>query len=330
MNSDPRAQSLLDWLQQQTQNQISKFHLITEDASFRRYFRFSLNDTSYIGVDAPPETENTKLFVELAAALDVAGLNSPKVLASDFKNGFMWQNDLGNQQLAEQLRYDNANELYQNALALLPQFQQTEQHICSQLPSYDEGMISAEVNLFKQWFLQSHLSLEIDREFELIWQNTIAFLTTIFVAQPSTLIHRDFHSRNLMMQDCQSLAIIDFQGAVYGPVTYDPVSLLKDCYLRWPDNFVKQAAEQYRKQYYPDINVEQWQMWFDLTGLQRHLKAVGIFARLHHRDNKSGYLADIPRTMSYIFDVCQQYPELTPLYYWLQQHLLTMFEGSHQ
>ena len=322
MMSQRHAQ-LQQWAQQTEQNSDLTLELISGDASFRKYYRAA----NRIWVDAPPATEKNREFIANSAALLNAGITAPLVLQYEMENGFLCVSDLGDRSLLSCLSDSSVTAWYTKALQLLPQLTQVQ----LDLPVFDAEFMTRENAIFPEWLLEKHLQLELSAEEKTLLAETFALLTENNLQQPQVVMHRDFHSRNLMVSEAGSLAVIDFQDMVLGPLTYDAVSLLKDCYCRWPDPVIAQGAE-YAWQLYVDTGVlsagtslPQFMQWLDLTGMQRHLKAAGIFARLHHRDGKSGYLKDIPRTLSYVSDVAAQYPQLAAFSGWLQQRVLPAF-----
>ncbi|MDT0603149.1 aminoglycoside phosphotransferase family protein [Thalassotalea castellviae] len=280
------------------------------DAGFRRYFRFQKDEQSFIAVDSPVDKCNNSAFLSVQKQLTQVGVKVPEVLACDEQQGFMCLSDLGNCELSTVLTLDNMAIHYQQAILLLPKIASIPQQ---NLPVYDKAFVQLELDIFSKWLLHKHLDIQLTHEQEIQLQTCFDFLISNALEQPQVVMHRDFHSRNLMLVD-NELAVIDFQDAVIGPITYDVVSLLRDCYVKWPreqimpllDYFVGRMSSQFSLQH---INAQQWQQWFDLMGLQRHIKASGIFARLYHRDDKPSYLSDIPLTLSYIVDISAQYPE---------------------
>ncbi|MCH8493334.1 MAG: phosphotransferase [Idiomarina sp.] len=298
-----------------------KIATLAGDASFRRYFRVILTtkvrSVTYVLVDAPPP-ESLEPFVSIALAYSEAGVRVPKVLASNAKLGAMLQEDFGDQLFfaaAEQSA--NALELYDAAIQSLPAIMQVKAHRQGTLPLYDRALLERENSLFRDWLLSTHLQLSLSSTEERVWQNFSEALIQNALLQPQVGVHRDYHSRNLMVLGAseEALGVIDFQDAVVGPITYDVVSLLRDCYRVLPAeqlHALRNTAYQLclQEQLLPaSISAEQWQRWFDLMGLQRHTKAAGIFARLYHRDGKAGYLADIPTTVAYLQNVAGQYAE---------------------
>lgn len=287
------------------------------DASFRRYFRITDAEKTFIVMDAPPEKEDCTPFVNIAKLLLDYGLNTPKVLHQDLEQGFLLLSDLGDTVFLSKLNNNTVDEMYLSAMQALLQMQK---NTTPNLPLYDETLLRSELNLFPEWYLSKQLNISISDEQEKVLHQTFDILIENALEQPQVCVHRDFHSRNLMVNenDAAFPGIIDFQDAVVGAVTYDLVSLLKDCYIDWP----REKVEGWVKYFYKEtkalgivsnINFETFLRWFDLMGLQRHLKVAGIFSRLKKRDGKTGYLKDIPRTMDYVLDVVKRYPEFKPL-----------------
>jgi aminoglycoside/choline kinase family phosphotransferase len=310
---DARHDALCDFIATHLGTAAGAPEPASSDASFRRYWRVRDGAGTQIIMDAPPEKEDCSAFVDIAARLQGAGLRVPAVHAWDREQGFLWLDDMGTQTVLQVLDSANVEAIYAAALDSLLQMQLRVDS--TGLPRYDENRLRDEMELLPRWFLQQHLAVELDcHDYDRLEQ---AFLVLIHNArvQPQVFVHRDFHSRNLMHGTPP--ALLDFQDAVIGPITYDLVSLLKDCYVRWPPDQVAAWAEGYRQQLaqagvvVPDAR--RWQRWFDLMGLQRHLKVLGIFARLWHRDGKEGYLADLPRVLQYALEVCERYLELQQL-----------------
>ena len=293
----------------------------SDDASFRRYFR-SDGDPSFIFVDAPPEQEDSRKFVSIDEMIRGVGLNSPQILERDFDNGFLMMEDLGNTLYQDRVNMGDALEierLYRDAFDALARMQQ----IKAELPRYNEVKLLEEMSLFPEWFLQGQLKIKdfaeagLENIFELMLGNT--------VEQPQVFVHRDYHCRNLMVTARGNPGIIDFQDAVLGPVTYDLVSLLKDCYHQFPLSQIREWVEQYRQRLLADgrlgvaVNESEFFRWFELMGFQRHLKCAGIFSRLNMRDSKPGYLSDIPLVIDYMVEVGERYQELAPFCGWLRE-----------
>lgn len=274
----------------------------SEDASFRRYLRLEVDGESLIVMDAPPELEPCDPFVTVAGMLREAGLSAPEVKQWERERGFLLLSDFGSRDYLSQLNEDNVAALYGDALDALLAMQTRIDP--AGLPPYDDALLYREMGLFHDWFLGELLGIELDPAQQQVWQAAMRGLADNSHAQPQVFVHRDYHSRNLMRLEQDNPGILDFQDAVRGPVTYDLVSLLRDCYIAWPAGQVRQFAAGYHGAAHEaglvDADAEQFLRWFDLTGIQRHLKAIGIFSRLKIRDGKSRYLKDIPRTYGYL------------------------------
>jgi aminoglycoside/choline kinase family phosphotransferase len=277
----------------------------SEDASFRSYLRLETDAESLIIMDAPPDREPCDQFIAVAHKLRNAGLNAPEIIAQNPSEGFLVLTDFGGRDYLSQLGPDSEASLYGDALAALLLMQTRID--AADLPPYDATLLNREMDLFHDWFLGKLLGISLDQEQQSIWQSIKQSLIENALAQPQVFVHRDYHSRNLMKLEAHNPGILDFQDAVKGPVTYDLVSLLRDCYIDWPQTRVEQLALDYyeiaRGNDLIDVEVVQFMRWFNLMGIQRHLKAIGIFSRLKIRDGKAGYLNDIPRTLEYVRQV---------------------------
>jgi len=309
------------------------------DASFRRYFRvtgsavanrFDGAGESLIVMDAPPDKEDSRPFVVISKLLTDAGLNVPQVFAKDLAQGFLLLSDLGTQAYLDVLSEHTVEPLYTDALDALFKMQRNASHYVAELPVYDEALLLNEMTLFVDWYCQQYRGWTFSGEQRDRLDRVFQQLCEVALAQPQVFVHRDYHSRNLMVTERHNgygkLGILDFQDAVLGPVTYDLVSLLRDCYIDWPRSRVEQWALNYLYRaadagLLPPATDAAYLRWFDWMGVQRHLKATGIFARLHLRDNKPGYLADIPRTLAYVKDVSARYPELRDLHALLDEQV---------
>lgn len=313
-----RRAALEQWLKDACQLTDYTVTVASGDASFRRYFRINLpHGATRIAMDAPPDKEDCAPFVAIAAQFAEAGLHVPEVIAQDLTQGFLLLEDLGSTHYLDVLGESNADRLYGDAMGALVSLQACGPH--AGLPAYDTAMLEREMALFDDWLLGTHLGLALDAGEHAMLAQSVALLRDNALAQPQVAVHRDYHSRNLLVPPGgQSPGVIDFQDAVIGPVTYDLVSLLKDCYIAWPRVQVDAWAMAYfqlavQSGVLRSEHEDAFLRWFDLMGAQRHLKAAGIFARLNHRDGKSGYLKDIPRTLGYIVALADRYPELAGL-----------------
>jgi aminoglycoside/choline kinase family phosphotransferase len=287
----------------------------SSDASFRRYFRWQSAERTLIVMDAPPPQENCEPFVKVAQLLAQAQINVPQILAADIEHGFLLLNDLGQQTYLDVIHSDNAEQLFKQAVDALLALQQLP--LDQPLPSYDEALLRREVELFPQWYVQRHLGCEFDAQQQAQWQRITKLLIDSALAQPKVLVHRDFMPRNLMLSS-PNPGVLDFQDAVYGPVTYDITCLYKDAFLSWPEAGVQRWLGQYWQQARSagipvQGELEAFLRASDLMGVQRHLKVIGIFARICHRDGKPRYLADVPRFFAYIEAVVARRPELAEL-----------------
>jgi aminoglycoside/choline kinase family phosphotransferase len=309
MKTDDRLAALTAWVTQIEGFEDARPVPASEDASFRRYFRV-VGDASYIVMDAPPPMEDTGPFVKIAGYLAAMSLNAPRILERDADNGFLLMSDLGSTQYLAVLDAEpaRAGQLYADAVDALAVMQQSGARFQSALPPYDEEMMRFELSIFRDWLCGTHLGLDFSADDEREWQRTCDVLVDELLEQPRVFVHRDYHSRNLMLTDENNPGILDFQDAVEGPRSYDLVSLLKDCYIAWPDAFVQANVERFVER--AGINdAERFRRDFDVAGALRHLKAAGIFARLFHRDGKPGYLRDIPRTIDYVARLRSAYGE---------------------
>ncbi|MGL6477258.1 aminoglycoside phosphotransferase family protein [Aeromonas hydrophila] len=323
-----RDSLLLHWARRISGDASLQLTLISGDASFRRYHRGG----GLIWVDANPKTEKNHEFVRNASALHAGGLLAPEVRAVDYEQGLLAVTDMGDTQLIGCLNADNVLAWYGKAIALLPRLGAVE----LDLEPFDSAFMARENSIFPEWLLGHHLQLTLSDEEQQLLDETFACLTENNLAQPQGVMHRDFHSRNLMVCGGETpadsrLAVIDFQDMVIGPLSYDLVSLLKDCYVRWPDAVIEQGMRLgfdtlQQANLLGELDYAAFRRAADLTGMQRHLKAAGIFTRLYHRDGKAGYLKDIPRTLGYVVDVCRShgasYPVLARFGQWLAQVVL--------
>ncbi|MBL1292914.1 MAG: phosphotransferase [Thiotrichales bacterium] len=315
-----------DWLRNDLQLVISRIVPASADASFRRYFRIVVDGNTFIVMDSPPDKEDCLPFVEIAEALYGMGLNVPRIEQKNLDDGFLLLSDLGEHSYLSLLSQETADQLYRDAIDALIKMQCATKDNVLPLPLYDRSLLLDEMALFRDWLLGRHLGLSLDEEDESMLESVFELLVDNVLTQPQVLVHRDYHSRNLMV--CGSNpGILDFQDAVIGPISYDLVSLLRDCYVAWPQAQQKQWVDYYcdsaqQQGLLTQDQVQQFGRWFDLMGVQRHLKAAGIFARLYHRDGKDGYLADIPLTLNYICDVSKSYSELSGLAKLIQQRVL--------
>lgn len=287
----------------------------SSDASFRRYFRWQGAGRTLIVMDAPPPQEDCRPFVKVAGMLAAAGVHVPRILAADVERGFLLLDDLGRQTWLEVLTADNADALFEQALQALVAIQKLP--VDGQLPAYDDALLRRELQLFPDWYLQRHLGVELDAGQQALWRQVCDLLVGSALAQPRVLVHRDYMPRNLMLSS-PNPGVLDFQDAVHGPVSYDVTSLFKDAFLSWPEERVLGWLQRYWR-LAGEAGIElpadfaAFHRASDLMGVQRHLKVIGIFARICHRDGKPKYLADVPRFFAYIEAVLARRPELAAL-----------------
>ena len=282
------------------------------DASFRSYWRVQSAQRTWVVMDAPPPQEDIRPWLDIGTRLRGAGLHAPEVFASDAARGFVLMEDLGTRTYLPELSDANADVLYGDALdALLRMQRDVDAH---DLPVFDATRTIPEMELFGEWFLRRHLAFTPSCDQWDVIEHALRLIANAADEQPRRFMHRDYHSRNLLIATHDNPAIIDFQGAMHGPIAYDLASLLRDCYIAWPIERVHAWVEQYRQRLVAAqlINVDgaQFRRWFDLIGLQRHIKVLGIFCRLWYRDGKPGYLADLPLTLDYVLSVARRYPPL--------------------
>lgn len=324
-DQDVRLQHLKVWLDEQLATVFENegwgavppatLTAASSDASSRRYFRWEGEGRSFVVMDAPPPQENCKPFVDIADFLRTCLINVPKIYAQDLDRGFLLLNDLGNKTFLDVINSSNADELFKDAIEALLAFQQLP--MTEPLPSYDVALLRRELELFPEWYVRAHLGVDFNEQQQAVWQRVSTLLIDSALAQPKVLVHRDFMPRNLMLS-IPNPGVLDFQDAVYGPVTYDITCLFKDAFLSWPEERVRNWLQDYWKLALPlgipvQRDFEEFLRASDLMGVQRHLKVIGIFARICHRDGKPRYLADVPRFFSYIEAVLARRPELAEL-----------------
>jgi N-acetylmuramate 1-kinase len=316
--SDSRLADLTRWVFDDLGFAGSRIAPASADASFRRYFRVTRGQDTYIVMDAPPEKEDLEPFTNVARILLEIGLNVPMVLARESRRGFLLISDLGRRlYLDELVDLGAADRLYADALGALATMQTADHAMARKLPRYDHSLLMREMELMPEWFLRGHLRLQLSAAERGMLDALFETLAQSALAQPSVFVHRDYHSRNLLVTAEDNPGILDFQDAVQGPVTYDLASLLKDCYVAWPAARVRAWAAQYREQllarrFAAGASEAEFIRWFDLVGLQRHIKVLGIFARLFYRDGKVQYLGDLPRVLRYTKEAAGQYAETLP------------------
>ena len=313
-----RQQQLTAWLQSQFPDASFELAPASADASFRRYFRATFSDRTLIVMDAPPQHEDCRPFIHVARLFGAAGVHVPQVLAQDLEQGFLLLSDLGNTTYLQALSGGNANNartLYGAATDALIAIQLASRE--NELPPYDEPLLMREMRMFPEWYITKHLQTTLDEKQNATLENVFQRIVQNNLAQPRVYVHRDYHSRNLMASNPLP-GVLDFQDAVYGPITYDLASLLKDAYVSWEEERVIDWCVRYweraRKAGLPvPKDFPAFYRDFEWMGVQRHLKVAGIFARLYHRDGKERYLADLPLVLEYLQRACARYRELGPL-----------------
>jgi len=319
-----RLQALQDWAARQLGGESLDIAPASADASFRRYFRVTAKGRDYIVMDAPPAHEDCRPFIAVARLFADAGVNVPQVLAQDLDRGFLLLTDLGNTTYLSALdeaasKQDVARELYLASNDALIRIQQASRP--GVLPDYDRALLTRELMLFPEWYVAKHLGVAMKDEQKAVLETVFERLLANNLAQPQVYVHRDWHSRNLMVSD-PNPGILDFQDAVYGPITYDLASIYRDAYIQWDEeqqlDWVIRYWEKARAARLP-VREDFGEFWrdFEWMGAQRQIKVLGIFARLYHRDGKDGYLKDMPRVMHYLRKVCERYDELKPLLFLL-------------
>ena len=314
-----RRLALQDWLATLTTPhlQLDSLRLASADASFRQFYRIDSGDgRSLIAIDAPPATENSTNYIKVARLFKQLSLSVPDVLAHNLEQGFLLVSDLGTQTYAQVLNHDSAHKLYLDAIDSLILMQTQSQP--EQLPEYDRAFLMRELGIFSEWYIGKHLGLTLTPAQSQTLDKVFEHLTANAVAQPQVYVHRDYHSRNLIPMEKGNPGIVDFQDALYGPITYDLVSLLRDAYVQWDEELVLDWAIRYwekaRRAGLPvAADIDSFYRDFEWMGLQRHLKILGIFARLSARDGKNQFLADIPVVMEYVRKTTHRYKELVPL-----------------
>lgn len=320
--TNTRIDTLRGWLnglEPSWQLDLATLAPASADASFRRYFRIESKNPTYptlIVMDAPPQHEPLDAFIEIDLLLFEAGLHVPQILEKNIEDGFLLLSDLGHKTYLEALNNESANALYRDAIHALVQMQLASKP--NVLPNYDQALLQRELDLFPEWYLKQHLQVELSPIQTAQMQQAFALIIENNLGQEKVFVHRDFHSRNLMVTAQNNPGILDFQDAVYGPITYDAASLWRDAYIAWPEekviDWVIQFWEEGRKSGLPmPSDFGHFYRDFEWMGLQRHLKVLGIFARLFHRDGKDGYLKDIPLVLDYAIATANRYIELKPL-----------------
>ncbi|WP_299084512.1 phosphotransferase [uncultured Paraglaciecola sp.] len=317
-----RQQQLRTWINQSTDYDCDVLEIVAGDAGFRRYFRFASNNQTFIAVDAPIEFEDASKFIAVAQSYREKGVKVPQVYAYDFAQGFYIQQDFGNHMFSDVLSVDCCDQLYPKALANIPIIQSCVLTQSGPLPDFDAEFIDRELSIFPEWLLDKYLQLSLTPSEKSMLSQAFESIKNACLSQPKAGMHRDYHSRNLMLLENDEIGVIDFQDAVVGPITYDAVSLLRDSYQDWPQPKVLQWLKNWHGEYYSQYSWAEFKKWFDCVGIQRHTKIAGIFARLYLRDDKSSYLFDIPHTLNYLIAETVQYPEYGDFSYFVQERVL--------
>jgi aminoglycoside/choline kinase family phosphotransferase len=312
-----RLEALLSWVNQTHSVEAGALTPASTDASFRRYFRFTQQNSTFIVMDAPPQHEDCRPFAAISRLFEQAGVHVPKVLREDFNQGFLLLTDLGSTTYLDALHpsVNGADPLYRDAFRTLVTLQRASRP--GVLPEYSEELLRREVALFPDWYVACHCGITLSTQQLQVLNTTVDVVMRNVLAQPRVFVHRDYHSRNLMVST-PNPGVLDFQDAVYGPITYDAVSLLKDAYIHWEEeqrlDWLVRYWEAARKAGLPVADdIGTFYRDYEWMGVQRHLKVMGIFARLCHRDGKTGYLNDIPLVWRYLREACGRYRELQPL-----------------
>lgn len=335
MTQRPIPNDLLPWvlesLPELTRGQ-SELTLVAGDASNRRYFRLQDAQRSLVVAEAPPSTEKNEAFVAIQLLLARAGVRVPAILAVDFERGYLLLEDLGACTLLPLLNPESVDGYYLTAFAMLDNMAAIDISEC-ELGYYDSELLNEELSRFPRWFAEELLAYDVDDATRDLLERFSTRLVESALEQPRVLVHRDFHSRNLMVLESATLAVIDFQDAVIGPITYDLASLLRDCYIRWPaDRVASWVAQRHQQLQHTgqlsEVSEAQFKQWFDWMGLQRHIKVLGTFARLSLRDYKPSYLADLPLVIAYVEETVQQYAPQEPVFaeflQWFQSDMLPL------
>ena len=328
---DARLALLISWLREELAIDVERIVSASADASFRRYFRVHAGGQTLIAMDAPPGREDLAPFIEIAAALGAIGVNAPRVLEIDPVRGFLLLTDLGSTHyLAALAAGADPDRLYADAAEAMLLMQSRGQPAAARLPHYGRELLARELAQFPEWFLARHLRVQPNEEQRALIDEVGTTLIAAALEQPQVFVHRDYHSRNLMLTPQRNPGVIDFQDAVRGAISYDPVSLWKDCYIVWPRERVLGWLARYRRRaaeagMTAGASESEFVRWFDLMGVQRHLKVLGVFARLWYRDGKPGYLRDLPTVLNYVLEAAADYDELAGLERFLRATVLPAF-----
>jgi N-acetylmuramate 1-kinase len=335
--TDARLALIHDWVSAGLGLEPKALEPASSDASFRRYFRvFTSSGRTYIIMDAPPGKEDVRPYVSVSRLLESTGVHVPHIHEMDVERGLLLLEDLGTTQYLTRLNAgDDPDALYGDALNALLDIQVKGTDAAAELAPYDRAALMREMSLMPEWFTTRHLALTLSPSEEATVAAAFEFLVAEALAQPKVFVHRDYHSRNLMVTRERNPGVIDFQDALAGPIGYDLVSLLKDCYISWPRERVERWLSGYRSQLIErggpgGKDDREFLRWFDLIGVQRHIKVLGIFARLWYRDGKPGYLPDLPLTLEYVRDTCTRYAELDELSRIVEQYFVPQLPRANE
>jgi hypothetical protein len=335
LETDARLALIKDWLSGELRLAVQHIEPASNDASFRRYFRAFSDGATFIVMDAPADKEDVRPYLKVSGLLESLGVHVPRVHASDAARGLVLLEDLGRTLYLERLRAgDDPERLYGAAFATLATIQVAGRAACGELAPYNRAELLREMALMPTWFLGRHLGATSTAAEAQLLDASFEFLIGEALAQPQVFVHRDYHARNLMVVSERNPGVIDFQDALCGPVGYDLASLLKDCYIAWPRERVVRWVGEYRRALIArggdgGVSEAQFLRWFDLIGVQRHIKVLGIFCRLWYRDGKPGYLPDLPLTLAYVREACTLYAELAPLGRFLAERVAPALPGAN-
>ncbi len=325
-----REEQLRSWVSKQLGSDVT-FSPVKGDASFRRYYRVKYKNLPYIAVDTPPDTENNDAFVAISTIFERQGLIVPEILSFQQQDGFMLLSDLGETLLIDMLHDDDAQEWYRRSFLTLRLIQACPVQVYDSFPPFNQAFITKECQIFDEWCLEKLLALKLSPKEKAMMGNLYKQFFNIFSQQPQVVTHRDFHARNLMISRTGDIGVIDFQDAMLAPITYDIVSMLKDCYIAWPVDkrlsWLKMYFDMLQEEQAIECSFEDFIVWFDWVGLQRHLKVLGVFSRLKIRDHKESYLADTPRIMNYIKEILPHNPALAEFECFFDEKMAPAFEA---
>jgi aminoglycoside/choline kinase family phosphotransferase len=335
-HNDARLALIHSWLTQDLHLPVQRLEPASSDASFRRYFRAFVGAKTFVVMDAPPDKEDVRPYLKVSRLLEGVGAHVPHVREANIELGLLLLEDLGSTPYLARLGAgEDPDRLYGDALRVLADIQVRGREAAAELPPYGREVLLRELVLMPEWFLQRHLALEWSAAEQQTIDDTFEFLIAEALAQPTVFVHRDYHSRNLMVVGERNPGVIDFQDALRGPVSYDLVSLLKDCYIGWPRERVERWVSAFRRDLMArgapaGRDEREFLRWFDLIGVQRHIKVLGIFARLWYRDGKAGYLQDLSLTLEYVRDACARYPELAALAEFTERRIVPVFADRNE